>query len=122
MTWASSTTSVATVTAVGLATGVATGITVIDGTFDGITGKTALTVPRPVVPAAVTLAGVVPIFNTTHRVTEILVTFSDAVNAGEMQQTGLYRLPTAGKHASFIARNAGIIKLRSAVDTQRMTR
>ena len=115
VTWASSTTSVATVTAVGLATGVATGITVIDGAFDGITGKTGLRVTRPVVRAVVSLAGVVPIFNTTHRVTEILVTFSGAVNAGEAQQTGLYRLATAGKHGSFTARNAGIVKLRSAV-------
>ena len=115
MTWASATTSVATVTAVGLATGVATGITVIDGTFDGITGKTALTVPRPVVPAAVSLAAVLPIFNRKHLVTEIVVTFSGAVNAGEAQQTELYRLATPGKHGSFTAKNAGIIKLRSVV-------
>ena len=115
VTWASATTSVATITAVGLATGVATGITVIDGTLDGITGKTALTVTRPVVPAVVSLAGVLPIFNAKHLVTEILVTFSGAVNAGEAQQIGLYRLATPGKHGSFTARNAGIIKLRSAV-------
>ncbi len=113
--WASATPSVATITAVGLATGVATGMTVIDGTFDGITGNTELTVTRPVAPAVVSLAGVLPIFNRKHLLTEIVVTFSGAVGADEAQQTGLYRLTTPGKHGSFTARNAGIIKLRSAV-------
>jgi hypothetical protein len=52
--------------------------------------------------------------NKKHQVTEILVTFSGAVNAGEAQSLGTYRLATPGKHGSFTAKNAKVIKLRSA--------
>ena len=62
-----------------------------------------------------TLTQVQPVFNKKHLVTEILVTFSGAVNATEAQETGIYRLVTPGKHGSFTAKNAGSIKLRSAV-------
>ena len=44
MTWASATTSVATITAAGLATGVAAGTSTISATLGGITGSTVLTV------------------------------------------------------------------------------
>ncbi len=63
----------------------------------------------------VTLTQVQPVFNKKHLVSEILVTFSGAVNAPEAQETGIYRLVTPGKHGSFTAKNAGSIKLRSAV-------
>ena len=62
-----------------------------------------------------TLTQVQPVFNKKHLVTEILVTFSGAVDATEAQETGIYRLVTPGKHGSFTAKNAGSIKLRSAV-------
>jgi hypothetical protein len=48
-------------------------------------------------------------------VTEILVGFSGAVNASEADSLGTYRLATAGRHGSFTAKNARIIKLKSAV-------
>jgi hypothetical protein len=66
-------------------------------------------------PSPVTLSQVQPVFNKKHLVSEILVTFSGAVNAPEAQETGIYRLVTPGKHGSFTAKNAGSIKLLSAV-------
>ena len=48
MTWASATTSVATITAAGLATGVATGTSTISATLGGVTGSTVLTVTAAV--------------------------------------------------------------------------
>ena len=71
--------------------------------------------PTGSLPPPVALTGVKPVFNKKHMVTEILVTFSGALNVTEAQQTGAYRLITPGKHGSFTAKNAGIIKLRSAV-------
>jgi len=47
-------------------------------------------------------------------VTEVLVTFSGAVNATEADQIGAYRLATPGKKGSYTAKSAGIIKLKSA--------
>ena len=47
--------------------------------------------------------------------TEVIVTFSGAVNATEADEAAIYRLATAGKKGSFTAKNAGTINLRSAV-------
>ena len=52
--------------------------------------------------------------NRKHQVTQILVTFSGAVNFQEADQTGIYRLAHPGKKGSYTARNAVVIKLRSA--------
>ncbi len=52
--------------------------------------------------------------NKKHQVTEVIITFSGAVNSAEADKTGVYRLATAGKHGSFTAKNAGIIKLKKA--------
>jgi len=43
------------------------------------------------------------------------VTFSGAVDAALADETSNYRLATAGKKGSYTAKNASIIKLRSAV-------
>jgi hypothetical protein len=77
-----------------------------------VTPSTTMGVPPP---PPVTLTQVQPVFNNEHLVSKILVTFSGAVNATEAQETGIYRLVTPGKHGSFTAKNAGSIKLRSAV-------
>jgi hypothetical protein len=50
-----------------------------------------------------------------HRVTQILVTFSGGVNAGEADNLATYRLAIAGKKGSFTAKNAKVIPLKSAV-------
>ena len=52
--------------------------------------------------------------NKKHQVTEIIVTFSGALNAGQATNIAEYELITAGKGGSFTAKNAKVIKLRSA--------
>jgi len=63
----------------------------------------------------VTVSNVQVVENKKHQVTEILVDFSGALNAAEAQGLGIYRLATAGKRGSFTAKNARIIKLKSAI-------
>jgi hypothetical protein len=60
------------------------------------------------------VTGVRDITNKKHLVTEILVTFSGAVNAGEAQSLSAYRLAYPGKRGSYTAKNAKVIKLESA--------
>ena len=52
--------------------------------------------------------------NRKHLVTQIVVTFSGAVNAAEAATTDPFHLATPGKRGSFTAKNAGTIKLKSA--------
>ena len=70
--------------------------------------------PTPTSTPLVTVTNVQDLVKKNHLV-QITVDFSGPVNAAEAQNTGIYRLATPGKHGSFTARNAGIIKLRSAV-------
>ena len=72
------------------------------------------TPPPPPPPPLVRLAGVVEKSNKKHQVTEVVVTFSGAVNAGEAQSLFTYRLATPGKKGSYTAKNAAVIKLKSA--------
>jgi hypothetical protein len=65
-------------------------------------------------PPLVRLGSVNDTLNKKHLVTKITIDFSGPVNAAQAQSTGIYRLATAGKHGSFTAKNATIIKLRSA--------
>ena len=46
--------------------------------------------------------------------TEIIVDFSGAVDASEAESVATYRLATAGKKGSFTAKNATVLKLKSA--------
>jgi hypothetical protein len=55
------------------------------------------------------------VLNKKHRVTQIVVTFSGLVNVTEADSVATYRLATAGKKGSFDAKNAKIIRLRSAL-------
>jgi len=66
-------------------------------------------------PPLVTMTGVVDETNKKHQVTEVLVTFSGAVNTAEADSINTYTLATPGKKGSYTAKNAGIIKLKSAV-------
>jgi len=65
-------------------------------------------------PAIVTIANVEEVMK-RNQVTELLVTFSGPVNAAKAGLIGTYRLATPGKKGSYTAKNAGIIKLRSAL-------
>ncbi len=62
-----------------------------------------------------TVTSVRDVTNKKHQVTEVIVTFSGAVNAAEADNLATYRLATAGKKGSFTAKNAQVIKLKSAV-------
>ncbi len=70
---------------------------------------------KVVLPPVVTLGHVQEITNKKHQVTEVLVTFSGAVNSTEADQTGTYRLAMPGKVGSYTAKNATLITLKSAV-------
>jgi hypothetical protein len=70
---------------------------------------------RTTVAPLVTMTSVQSVTNKKHLVTEIIVTFSGGVNAGEADRTTTYCLVIAGKHGSFTAKNAKVIKLKSAV-------
>ena len=68
-----------------------------------------------VVPPPVSVTGVSEVLNKRHQLTGVTISFSGAVNSGEADNTHTYRLATAGKKGSFTAKNATVIKLKSAV-------
>ncbi len=111
VTWASANTAVATISAGGLATAVAPGTSTISAALNGMSGSMLLTVNGPLV----TMTNVQLVQNKRHLVTSIIVTFSGAVNGAQADLASTYRLATAGKKNSFDAKNAGIIKIKSAV-------
>jgi hypothetical protein len=65
--------------------------------------------------ALVTLTSVSFTHNKRHLVTQITVDFSGAVNMAEGDSVATYRLALPGKKGSFVAKNARVIGLRSAV-------
>jgi hypothetical protein len=76
---------------------------------------TQVVLPPP--PPLVTMTHVQDVMNKKHQVTEIIVTFSGAVNATEADALTTYRLATPGKKGSYTAKNAAVIKLKKAVYT-----
>jgi MBG domain (YGX type) len=67
-----------------------------------------------VMPPLVELTGVQLVSSKNHRVAQVLVQFSGALNAADAQNLGIYRLTSAGKKGSFTAKNSKVITLRSA--------
>ena len=67
------------------------------------------------VPALVTVTTVQTVMNKKHQVIQIIISFDGAVNAGEADSVATYHLATAGKKGSFTAKNAQVIKLKSAL-------
>ena len=65
-------------------------------------------------PPLVTVSRVVDMTNKKHKVTEVDVYFSGPVNASEADTLATYRLATPGKKGSYTAKNAAVIKLKSA--------
>jgi uncharacterized protein YjdB len=114
VTWSSATKSVATITSAGLAAWVSKGTSEISATFDGVSGSTELTALAPAPPPLVTIHSVSLEFNKAHKVTEVLIVFSGAVNTAEAQSSKTYSLTTAGKNGSFTGKTAKVIKIRSA--------
>jgi cyclophilin family peptidyl-prolyl cis-trans isomerase len=81
-------------------------------------GVTGVSSPTPIPPPAPTpLVSVenVQLVISKHQLSEIRVTFSGALDSQEADQTGIYRLAHPGKKGSYTARNAVVVKLRSAV-------
>jgi probable HAF family extracellular repeat protein len=72
---------------------------------------------QPPLPSAqvVTMAGARPMTNKKHQVTQILVTFDGAVSPVDAGNPATYRLATPGKGGSYTAKNAKIIRLKSAM-------
>jgi hypothetical protein len=73
--------------------------------------------PTPSTPTPtplVKVSNVQVVTNRKHKVTEVIVTYSGAVNAAEAQGLGEYSLVMAGNHGSFTAKNAKKIKLKAA--------
>jgi hypothetical protein len=72
----------------------------------------------PTVTAAplVTLTGVQTVTNKKHQVTQIIVSFSGALDAAGADQVATYHLAMPGKKGSYTAKNAKIIALGSALD------
>jgi hypothetical protein len=68
----------------------------------------------PIPPPPVTATQIQPIADKQHRLTQILITFSDALDAHSAGQVSRYRLAMAGKKGSFTAKDAKLIPLRSA--------
>jgi Ca2+-binding RTX toxin-like protein len=90
--------------------------------FPNLVGGT-LTILPPVItttppPPLVTTTTVHEVSNKKHQVTEVVITFSGAVNAAEADLVGTYRLATPGAKHSYTAKNAGIIRLKSAMLNQ----
>ena len=114
--WSSSPGGVATISAAGLATGVSAGSATISATLNGITGSGPISVATPP-PPLVTVTKIVPVMNKKHQTTKIEVFFSALVNAAEADSKLTYTLKTPGKKNSFSAKNAGTIKIKSALYT-----
>jgi hypothetical protein len=66
-----------------------------------------------VVPPLVTVLQVSEVVK-KKKVTEVIVTFSGAVNTNEAGSTSLYRLASPGKKGSYTAKNAKVLQLKSA--------
>ena len=73
-------------------------------------GGTTTVPPSPLV----TMSNVTLVFSKNHMVTQVLIEFSGSINFAQAGTVGTYRLATAGKKNSFDAKNAKVIKLRSA--------
>ncbi len=82
--------------------------------YTTVTTTTTLNVLQAAPAPFVSVASVRDVTNKKRQVTEIIVTFSGAVNAAEADDPALYRLTLPGKKGSYTARNAEAIKLRSA--------
>jgi len=81
------------------------------------TPKAAQATTKLVLPPAplVTMTKVADVLNKKHQVTQVLVSFSGAVNATEADHVGTYRLATQGKGGSYTAKSAQVITLKSAI-------
>lgn len=74
----------------------------------------AHTPPPTPTPSLVTVIDVRLVLDRKHRVAQIIVSFSGLVDIGQANSLATYRLATAGKKGSFDAKNAKVVRLKSA--------
>jgi probable HAF family extracellular repeat protein len=65
-------------------------------------------------PPPVTVTSVRAVTNKSNQITQVVVTFSGAVNPAEADSRATYRLAMPGKGGSYTARNAKTIRLKRA--------
>jgi hypothetical protein len=65
-------------------------------------------------PLVVTVTGITPVLDKTHRIIQVRIALSGRLDAGAAQSTENYRLVTAGMKSSFTAWNARVVALRSS--------
>jgi hypothetical protein len=70
--------------------------------------------PTSTSTSPVTVTNVTLMENRKHVVTQIIVDYSGPVNSSEADSVATYRLATPGKKGSFTAKNAMVLKLKSA--------
>jgi subtilisin-like proprotein convertase family protein len=78
------------------------------------TPTTPTPTPTPSATPLVEVTGIELEKNKKGQVTEIVVTFSGAVNAAQADNTAIYHLANPGKGGSYTAKNAKVIRLSSA--------
>jgi plastocyanin len=115
-TWSSSNPVVAAVSnapgSQGLVTGLAPGGATITASLDGMSGSTPISITGPPPPVVVTSVVDTPLKR--KMVSTITVEFSGPVNAAQAADAAIYRIALPGKKGSFDAKNAKILKLKSA--------
>jgi hypothetical protein len=100
----------------GRVSAMAVGTATITASIGGLSSSTQVTVTAPALstPPPVTVTSIQAALNKHHSVAQIFVHFSGPVNASEAENTGMYRLTMTGRNDSFIAKNATVVKLKSA--------
>jgi hypothetical protein len=79
-----------------------------------LNNSTPAPTPTPTSTSPVTVTNVTLMENREHVVTQIIVDYSGPVNSSEADSVATYRLATSGKNGSFTAKNAMVLKLKSA--------
>src|SRR5262249_14236870 len=120
VTWSSSNPVIATVSDAagtsGRVNAMAVGTATITASIGGLSSSTQVTVTAPALSSAppVTVPSGHAEGNNRHLVEQIRIDFSGPVNASEAENMGMYRLTMTGRNDSFIAKNATVVKLKSA--------
>ena len=84
------------------------------GSVFGTPASTTLVIRNTDLPPLVRMVALRTVSDRKKNLTQVIVKLSGGVNPFQAQQLATFRLATAGKRGSFDAKNAQILKLRSA--------
>ena len=84
------------------------------GSVLGTPASTTLVIRNTDLPPLVRMVGLRLVTDRKKNITQVIVSLSGGVNPFQAQKLATFRLATAGKRGSFDAKNAPILKLRSA--------